>query len=608
MRLAGVLLVLLILPAFPWFVLGSAPIRARVRAIAASAIASRLPGARLESDVRFDGLFRIVLGPITLASHTPGAPLLLSVARATVRPSLTALLGGRLEAASIGLEGVSIGAGRRGEGMEELMALCQSRSPSKGKAASSSRPPRVTFDEVTVLLGSRSLGPFSGALDLVRAGELTTVDFSLRLPGGGRGSLRARLAPGQRALEAHLRRLSPGPFLKAARAHLPIEVERGTLDLTLVVPRLERFASGEAHFTASTVGLVLSGARLAAEPVGPLALRARGTVRWSLAERSFALEATKLDLGAGLNAEVLLRLEVAAQPEPRLRLELRAEGLDWEEAMSALPPALAPPAEAPPLRGVLSGWIAVSGPLRQWERWHLEAGLDPAHLVPAPPRPRTVDLTHAFTFQARQPDGTRQGVLIGPENPSFVPLSAVPPHVVRAVLASEDAGFYGHHGFDFGEMQEALSQATIRGRLRGASTISQQVAKNLFLSPERTFARKVREGLATIALEVALGKKRMLEVYLNLVEWGPGVYGVGAAAHHWFGKDVRELDPKEAAFLASVIPNPIRFEMYRRRGALTEAWETRVRGLLLKLRAIDAISEEQLHRVWDERLNFAHGA
>jgi membrane peptidoglycan carboxypeptidase len=176
--------------------------------------------------------------------------------------------------------------------------------------------------------------------------------------------------------------------------------------------------------------------------------------------------------------------------------------------------------------------------------------------------------------------------------------------VWRAVVLSEDAGFFVHHGFDVREVQDALARSGAHGRLRGASTLTQQLAKNLFLSPERTLARKVREALATIALEASASKRRLLEIYLTIAEWGPGVYGIGEAAHHWFGKDARDLSPKEAAFLATVIPNPIRYELYRRRGGLTERWDERVRDLLLKLRAADALTDEQFFEAWYAPLGF----
>src|SRR6266511_4410380 len=134
--------------------------------------------------------------------------------------------------------------------------------------------------------------------------------------------------------------------------------------------------------------------------------------------------------------------------------------------------------------------------------------------------------------------GRGPALLVGPANPDFVPIAELPEHVVRAVTTAEDGGFFGHAGFDFEELRNALAQGAERGRVvRGGSTISQQVAKNLFLGPERTFARKVREAVVTVGLEASLPKRRLMEIYLNVAEWGPGLWGIDPAARHWFGKD-----------------------------------------------------------------------
>jgi penicillin-binding protein 1A len=163
--------------------------------------------------------------------------------------------------------------------------------------------------------------------------------------------------------------------------------------------------------------------------------------------------------------------------------------------------------------------------------------------------------------------------------------------MVRAVTASEDGGFFGHRGFDFREIANAVVEP---GRVRGASTISQQLSKNLFLSPERTLARKVREALGTVALEANLSKARLLEIYLNIAEWGPGVYGLGEAARFWFGKDARDLTPRESAFLATVIPSPRRFHARLHRSGITPWWNARIDDVLRKMRIQNQLSDEQL--------------
>ena len=167
--------------------------------------------------------------------------------------------------------------------------------------------------------------------------------------------------------------------------------------------------------------------------------------------------------------------------------------------------------------------------------------------------------------------------------------------MLRAVTTSEDAGFFGHDGFDFDELRNALAEGAEAGRVvRGGSTITQQLAKNLFLSPERTLARKAREAIVAVGLEAELPKRRLLEIYLNVAEWGPGLWGIGPAARHWFGKDARELSPKEAAFLASIIPSPIRYHAMYARGFASEAWEAHVNDLLFRMTEQGALTEDEL--------------
>ena len=139
-----------------------------------------------------------------------------------------------------------------------------------------------------------------------------------------------------------------------------------------------------------------------------------------------------------------------------------------------------------------------------------------------------------------------------------VPLAAISPWLVDAVVNSEDARFQLHHGIDLTELRSALEKGLQEGKLgRGASTLTQQLAKNLWLGEERSLWRKARELLLAQRLE-ALGKERILELYLNLVEWGEGVYGAEAAARTWFGIPAAQLSPEQASILAAMLPAPRR--------------------------------------------------
>ncbi len=140
---------------------------------------------------------------------------------------------------------------------------------------------------------------------------------------------------------------------------------------------------------------------------------------------------------------------------------------------------------------------------------------------------------------------------------SWVEYGRIAESLKRAVVVSEDINFFSHSGFDWGEVRNAIDDAIERREApRGASTLTQQLAKNLWLSPSRSPLRKAREFLLTRQLEEHLSKRRILEVYLNIVEFGEGVFGCGAASRHFFGKSASSLTRREAARLAAVLPRP----------------------------------------------------
>jgi monofunctional biosynthetic peptidoglycan transglycosylase len=141
----------------------------------------------------------------------------------------------------------------------------------------------------------------------------------------------------------------------------------------------------------------------------------------------------------------------------------------------------------------------------------------------------------------------------------LVPADRISPYLRRAVLAAEDERFFLHNGFDFTEIGKAVEKAREGGRLRGASTITQQVAKNLFLWEGGSFFRKGIEAYLTVLLEVCLSKERILAIYLNNVELGDGIFGAEAAARRWFHKSAATLSPDQAARLAAILPSPQRW-------------------------------------------------
>jgi len=143
----------------------------------------------------------------------------------------------------------------------------------------------------------------------------------------------------------------------------------------------------------------------------------------------------------------------------------------------------------------------------------------------------------------------------------FVPYDRIAPSLKRAMIAAEDSHFVEHEGFDWDGIQQALEKNQKKGRIvAGGSTITQQLAKNLFLSPARSYVRKAEEAVITLMLEAILDKQRIFELYLNVIEWGSGVFGAEAAAQRYFGTTAARLAPEQAARLAAMAPNPRFYE------------------------------------------------
>ena len=141
----------------------------------------------------------------------------------------------------------------------------------------------------------------------------------------------------------------------------------------------------------------------------------------------------------------------------------------------------------------------------------------------------------------------------------WVSMNKISPNVIKAVLIGEDDGFWKHDGFDVKGMENAIERSIKKKTLAGGSTISQQLSKNLYLSPSKNPVRKIKEAILTWRIEKTLSKRRILEIYLNVAEWGDGIFGIEAAARHYYHKSAKNLTAREASRLVAVLPNPIKY-------------------------------------------------
>lgn len=161
----------------------------------------------------------------------------------------------------------------------------------------------------------------------------------------------------------------------------------------------------------------------------------------------------------------------------------------------------------------------------------------------------------------------------------WVPLEEISPNLQKAVIASEDANFLKHYGFDFNAIQKAMKSNEKGRKLRGGSTISQQTAKNVFLWQGRSYIRKGLEAYFTVLIELIWGKERIMEVYLNSIEMGDGVYGAQEASRYWYRKDATQLTKMEAAGIAAILPNPRKFTATHSSAKISRKKSRIIRGM-----------------------------
>ncbi|MBS0417128.1 MAG: transglycosylase domain-containing protein [Proteobacteria bacterium] len=421
-------------------------------------------------------------------------------------------------------------------------------------------------------------------------------DFQLTLVAPQSGlSIHKRADPVGSAWQIEARRLDVGHLFDVRRDAYPL------LDGGIADGRVNLRASADAlHFHVDIGAL---GARFRAladnaaeEPQlgDPTDVTMRFDGAWGRAEGMIEIPDVHATLaGADLSGSIALR---DLNTDPNVDLALGVQHLDFAQLLGtsglAVPESLGMAPGGSRDLGLATIDLRVRGRLA-----------DPASLSVTqkinfkPPRqmpPAIARLRGDFIFSSDEGAGPHRPIDVSPTSPDFIALRDVPPLFVRTLLISEDAGFYGHRGIDLRELPTALLTNWSRGgAARGASTITQQLAKNLFLSRDKQIGRKLQELAITFLLESALGKDRILEIYLNIIEWGPDLRGLRPAARHYFDREPQELTPAQMAFLVAIIPGPIKYQISFAHGTPGPGLRTLIDALLAKLRSVHAIGEEE---------------
>jgi hypothetical protein len=286
----------------------------------------------------------------------------------------------------------------------------------------------------------------------------------------------------------------------------------------------------------------------------------------------------------------------------RYRLHVRVPAVPCKDVLAAIPVELASSLQGFELAGKFEMDVEANVELAALDRVRLggKVGIDSCVVKGAPPRVAASRLNGPFTHRAVMRDGQERVVELHPGSGTFTGFAEISPYMTAAVLTTEDGGFWRHKGFLPTQFEAALRRNVEAGRIRlGASTISMQMVKNVLLSHERTLARKFQEMFLTWYVERALSKERIMEIYLNVVEFGPGIYGVTRASAHYFGKQPGELTPPEAAYLALMLPTPVRRHVYYCEGALDSKFRTKHRRILAYMNERGRLDDET-YAAWKE--------
>jgi hypothetical protein len=350
----------------------------------------------------------------------------------------------------------------------------------------------------------------------------------------------------------------------------------------------------------------LNHPKLAPEPIMGMDFTVGGDATWTPASGDFVVRNGRFSLGDA--AKLTYRLDVlgignpppkAIVPIQRFKLRTQMAPTRAQAIYDAVPMALKRELHPMKFQGKVGFNFEVTVDPTQVAEMKTKSKVDLPGFDIVSYNPRTdvrvllPDEHHVHTVI--QPE-TDFEFVISPTDPRWTKLGAVSPFVVKALRTNEDGSFYSHGGFSWFQVKQSIER-NLRDRayVRGASTVSMQLVKNVFLSHQKTAARKLQEAMLTFAMEqvVEVPKERILEWYLNIVEWGPGVYGIRRASYHYFGKHPSRLNVGESVWLISILPGPRKYHGYFARGAISDSWWDRMRRLIKIMHGRGHINAEQ---------------
>lgn len=443
-------------------------------------------------------------------------------------------------------------------------------------------------------------------MEVTREASIVTARITFECPEVefGANSVFLRLDTGQAALraEVHIRYLPLRPYAGLLPRWLLVSQDTALVDTDFTVQLDKNNLSFDGSLSLVHAGLMLPF--VASEPMQDLALGVRGKIAYDRLGAALNLDNGLLSVGH-IKVPFSLHME-HLKTWPRVRLDAKVSRIRAQDLVDSIPQDVIPALKGARLRGSFAASLEMDVNTKDLSSLRFDLKPDIADLsIIDPGQGVNLDLLRTeFYHRIDQGDKVIERV-VGPSSPSWVPLEEVPRFFIDALTTSEDAQFFQHSGFSLSAIRRSLRVNLEKGGFyQGASTISQQLAKNLFLAPEKTLARKLQEAFITWQLERYLSKEKILELYINVVEWGPEVFGLREASIHYFGKQPNELNPLEAAYLVSILPNPKRYHAHFESGTVPPAFERRVRGLLQEMVRRGLLPQEEYERLMYVKIKF----
>lgn len=342
-------------------------------------------------------------------------------------------------------------------------------------------------------------------------------------------------------------------------------------------------------------GLTINHPRLAKDEVKDLAAGLTGELRVDPERRTISGMYLSATLGPARVSVPVFFLRLPDDKPFLMQVRLDTEHLPIQDLLDGLPAGMIPAIKGARVAGYLDLKVLLVVNHENIRESKLDVRGQVTDFVPleVPTRCDVRRIREANYEHAVFKNGSFiKTIKLGSENPDFVPLTDISPYIMGAVAVCEDGAFFRHHGFLPEAINESLQQNIRAGRFgRGASTITMQLVKNLFLGNEKTVSRKMQEAMLTWWIEREVDKRRMLEVYFNIIEWGNELYGVGPACRHYFQAHPARVNPLQAAWLASIIRDPVRYQRMRG-GAVSPGWKGYLDDIMRKMTRRGTITEE----------------